>query len=240
MKRQPVCFLLVAVIVSILAQASIAKDTTALLRQHERNSISLDLEFSKKNQNPLQRVISFLNWGPNGYATGFLVGGRLVVTAYHVVSGDLDQSKKLSLGFEREDQLQVKVYTNGCQAKVIKVDKEADLALLEVCGLLRQSAAPAFQSSISKDEKLFLIARPHGDRIVGRGTFMGAYAFNGMDYWSVRISARDGYSGSPVYNEQGEVVGVFSGYDWAKNLAVISPGTRAQKLIEEYASAATP
>ncbi len=240
MKRQIGSALLVAVIVAMVAQTSIAKDTTAIMKQHERNSISLDLEFSKRNQNPLQRVISFLNWGPNGFATGFLVGGRLVVTAYHVVSGDLDQSKKLALGFGREDQLSVKVFTNGCQAKVLGVDKEADLALLEVCGAPKQSGAPAFQSSLSKDEKLFLIARPHGDRIVGRGTFMGAYAFNGMDYWSVKISARDGYSGSPVYNEQGELVGVFSGYDWAKNVAVISPGTRAQKLIEEYASATKP
>ncbi len=240
MKRQLGCFLLVAVIVAMLAQVSIAKDTNAIMRQHERNSISLELEFSKKSQNPLQRAMSFLNWGPNGYATGFLVGGRLVLTAYHVVSGDLDQSKKLALGFGRDDQLEAKVFFNGCQAKVIKVDKEADLALLEVCGSAKQNASPAFQSSIGKDEKLFLIARPHGDRIVGRGTFMGAYAFNGVDYWSVRISARDGYSGSPVYNEQGEVVGVFSGYDWAKNLAVISPGARAQKLIEEYTSVTKP
>jgi S1-C subfamily serine protease len=239
MKRQLGSFSLVALIVAMLAQTSIAKDTTVILK-HERNSISLDLEFSKKNQNPLQRVISFLNWGPNGFATGFLVGGRLVVTAYHVVSGEIDQSKKVALGFGREDELQVRVYTNGCQAKVISVDKEADLALLEVCGLPKQNGALAFQSSLSKDENLFLIARPHGDRIVGRGTFMGAYAFHGMDYWSVRISARDGFSGSPVYNEQGELVGVFSGYDWVKNVAVISPGTRAQKLIEGYASATKP
>ena len=88
MKRQLGTFLLVSVIVSICAQTGIAKEASAVLKQHERNSISLELEFSKKNQNPLQRVISFLNWGPNGYATGFLVGGRLVITAYHVVSGD--------------------------------------------------------------------------------------------------------------------------------------------------------
>ena len=43
-----------------------------------------------------------------------------------------------------------------------------------------------------------------------------------------------------LWVEQGEVVGVFSGYDWAKDLAVISPGKRAQKLIEEYASATKP
>ncbi len=132
------------------------------------------------------------------------------------MSGDLDQSKKLALGFGREDQLQVKVYTNGCQAKVIKVDKEADLALLEVCGSPKQSAAPAFQSSLSKDEKLFLIARPHGDRIVGRGTFVGAYAFNGLDYWSVRISARDGFSGSPTTNKAKW---------WASSAAMTGPKT---------------
>ena len=78
MKRQVGTFLLVSVIVSICARTSIAKEASAVLKQHERNSISLELEFSKKNQNPLQRVITFLNWGPNGYATGFLVGGRLV------------------------------------------------------------------------------------------------------------------------------------------------------------------
>ncbi len=239
MKKKLTSFLLSASLVAMLAPVTIAKET-AVLKQHERNSISLELEFSKKNPNPLQRVINFLDWGPNGYATGFLVGGRLVVTAYHVVSGELDASKKLALGFGREDQLQVKVYTNGCQARVLKVDKDADLALLEICGSSKQSTAPTFQSSLSKNEELVLIARPHGDKIVGRGIFMGAYAFNGIDYWSVRISARDGYSGSPVYNDQGELVGVFSGYDWAKNVAVISPGTRAQKLLEEYAAETKP
>src|SRR5205814_10522139 len=92
-----------------------------ILERQERSTISLELEFSKKNPNALQRVISFLNWGPNGYATGFLVGGRLVMTAYHVVSGSLDESKKLALGFGRGDELEVKAYTNGCQAKVLKV-----------------------------------------------------------------------------------------------------------------------
>ena len=41
-------------------------------------------------------------------------------------------------------------------------------------------------------------------------------------YWSVKIDSRDGFSGSPVYNQKAEVVGVFSGYDWAQKLALIS------------------
>ncbi len=240
MKRLLYTFVIVAVTASLFVRPSSAKSGSEMVKERERNTISLELEFSKRNPNALQRFASLLNWGPNGYATGFAVGEHLVMTAYHVVSGDLDESKKLALGFGRGDALEVKVYTNGCQAKVLGVDQDADLALLEVCGAPRQTTAPAFQSTLSKDEKLLLIARPHGNRIVSRGTFYGAYSFKGIDYWSVKINARDGFSGSPVYNEQGEIVGVFSGYDWAQNLAVISPGQRAQKLLEGYASAAKP
>jgi Trypsin-like serine proteases, typically periplasmic, contain C-terminal PDZ domain len=238
MKRQVCSLMLVASALVMLVPPCLAKDKAAI-RQQER-TISLELEFTKHSPNPLQRVISFLNWGPNAYATGFLVGGRLVMTAYHVVSGDLDESKKLALGFGRKDKLDVKVYTNGCQAKVLKVDPDADLALLEVCSPGKQTVTPAFQMTLNKDEKLMLVARPHGDRIVSHGTFYGSYALKGIDYWSVKISARDGFSGSPVYNEKGELVGVFSGYDWSQKLAVVSPGLRAQKLLEEYMPGTKP
>ena len=198
MKRQLCSLVFVALILCLLITAGVAKSSSELVKQHERNTISLELEFSKKNPNALQRVISFLNWGPNGYATGFLVGDHLVMTAYHVVSGDLDESKKLALGFSRKDVLEAHVFTNGCQARVLGVDVNADLALLEVCGNPKQTVPPSFQLNLNKDEKLMLIARPHGDRVVSHGTFYGSYSLKGVDYWSVRISARDGFSGSPV------------------------------------------
>src|SRR5713226_525887 len=209
MKKQFRCVVLVVLALGLLVSPCLGKSSPETIKQQERNTISLELEFTKKNPNALQRVISFLNWGPNGYATGFLVGDHLVMTAYHVVSGDLDESKKIALGFSRSDELQTKVYTNGCQAKVLTVDVAADLALLEVCGLSKQAATPSFQLNVNKDEKLMLIARPHGDRIISHGTFYGSYSLKGIDYWSVKISARDGFSGSPVYNQHGEVVGVF-------------------------------
>jgi len=214
--------------------------TSEVVKQRARNTISLELDFTRKTPSALQRVISFLNWGPNGYATGFLVGDHLVMTAYHVVSGNIDESKKIALGFGRTDELQARVYTNGCQAKVLKVDEAADLALLEVCGISKQTTALPFQSSLSKDETLLLIARPHGDRIISHGTFSGPYSMNGVDYWSGTITARDGFSGSPVYNDKGEIVGLFSGYDWTRKLAIISPGARVQKLLEEYSTKPGP
>ena len=227
----------------LLAPVSLAdsKSSNRMLKQQERFTLSLELEFSKKEQNPLEQAISVLfDVGPNGYATGFLVGNGLVMTAYHVISGNLSTTKKVMLGFKSSDELAVKVYVDGCRAKVIKVDKEADLALLEMCRNSKNAKAPIFQTAPSKDDKLFLIARPHGDKVVSHGSFYGNYMLGNQEYWSVKIDSRDGFSGSPVYNSNAEVVGVFSGYDWSQKLALISPSTRAQKLLEDYNATAKP
>jgi len=227
----------------LLAPVSLAdsKSSNRVLKQQERYTLSLELEFSKKEQNPLEQAISVLfDVGPNGYATGFLVGNGLVMTAYHVISGNLSTTKKVMLGFKASDDLSVKVFVDGCRAKVIKVDKEADLALLEMCRNSKNAKAPVFQTAPSKDDKLFLIARPHGDKVVSHGSFYGNYMLGNQEYWSVKIDSRDGFSGSPVYNSNAEVVGVFSGYDWSQKLALISPSTRAQKLLEDYNATTKP
>ena len=240
MKRQLCGFGLIAVVLAMLVQTCIGKNAAEILKQESRNTISLELEFSKKNPNPLQRFVSFLNWGPNGYATGFLVGNHLVMTAYHVVSGKLTLSKRAILGFGADDELKVTVHVNGCLASVVKIDEDADLALLSVCRTPKETRTPAFQAQPDKDEKLLLIARPHGDKMVSEGNFYGPYSFRGQQYWSARIDPREGYSGSPVYNRKAELVGVFSGYDWSQKLAVISTGSRAQRLLEGYVSNAKP
>jgi S1-C subfamily serine protease len=227
-----------ALVTLLLTPLCIADSKTSrTLKQQERYTLSLELEFTKKDQNAIEHAISVLfDVGPNGYATGFLVGNGLVMTAYHVISGNLSGTKKVMLGFRPEDELNVKVYIEGCRAKVIKVDKESDLALLEMCRNSKEAKAPTFQTSPNKDEKLVLIARPHGDKIISHGSFYGDYMLGNQQYWSVKIDSRDGFSGSPVYNSNAEVVGVFSGYDWSQKLALISPSIRAQKLLEDYHS----
>lgn len=231
-----------AFVTLLLAPVCVADNSSSrMLKQQERYTLSLELEFSKKNQNPLEHAISVLfDVGPNGYATGFLVGNGLVMTAYHVISGNLSATKKVMLGYKANDELSVKVYVEGCRAKVIKVDKDSDLALLEMCRSSKLAKAPKFQTAPDKGDKLFLIARPHGDRIVSHGSFYGNYMLGNQEYWSVKIDSRDGFSGSPVYNSQAEVVGVFSGYDWSQKLALISPSIRAQKLLEDYNSNPKP
>jgi len=242
MKRKLFSLTSLALVTLLLTPICLADSTSSkILRQQERYTLSLELEFTKKEQNPLEHAISVLfDVGPNGYATGFLVGNGLVMTAYHVISGNLSNTKKVMLGFRPEDELSVKVFVEGCRAKVIKVDKEADLALLEMCRNAKDAKEPTFQTAPSRDDKLVLIARPHGDKVVSHGSFYGNYMLGNQEYWSVKIDSRDGFSGSPVYNSKAEIVGVFSGYDWSQKLALISPSIRAQKLLEEYHSTATP
>lgn len=241
MIRQICSAVLIVILLPLLTvNSTVGNPPSDILKQHERYTLSLELEFRKKHQNPLERAISLLDSGPNGHATGFLVGDGLLMTAYHVVSGELSNSKKALLGFKSNEELRVKVYVNGCEATVVTFDRDADLALLSVCRTPKHLLAPAFQTAPSRDERLLLIARPDGDKTVSRGSFYGAYNFRGQQYWSARLVGRDGYSGSPVYNEKAELVGVFSGYDRSQKLAVISPSLRAQKLLEDYSSNSTP
>jgi S1-C subfamily serine protease len=241
--KSKLCSLTCMAAILLLAPVCVAdsKSSSRMLKQQERYTVSLELEFAKKEKNPLETAIGVLfDIGPNGYATGFLVGNGLVMTAYHVISGNLSSTKKVMLGFKANDELAVKVFVDGCRAKVIRVDKEADLALLEMCRSSKNAKPPKFQTAPVKDDKLFLIARPHGDKVVSHGSFYGNYMLGDQEYWSVKIDSRDGFSGSPVYNSNAEVVGVFSGYDWSQKLALISPSIRAQKLLDDYNATAKP
>lgn len=236
--KRGICLLLLCVfaVPAFAPAGTAAEDPLASVLKQSGYTVSLDLRVRKKKRDSLEKVISdFLgDNGPNAYATGFVVGDGLVMTAYHVVSGQLSASKKTQLGFGAKDELEVKAYVNGCQAEVVRVDEGADLALLRVCRTPKNSPAPAFQSSLSEDERLLLIARPNGEKSVRRGKFSGPYTFRGKQYWAARIDGHDGFSGSPVYNDRAQIVGVFSGYDWERKLGVISPGERAQKLLEDY------
>ena len=239
MKRTLCLFALVAALLPLLPLRCAAENPLTPVLKRGGYTVSLDLKVSKKKPDSLQRVLELLgDTGPNAFATGFVVGDGLVMTAYHVVSGELSAYKKRMLGFAPRDQLKVDAFVKGCQATVLRVDPEADLALLQVCRSQKREGAPAFQASPVAAEKLLVIARPNGDRTVRHGTFSGPYKLGNRDYLAVKVDGRDGFSGSPVYNDRGEIVGVFSGYDWVQNVAVVSPGTRAQKLLEDYASAA--
>lgn len=245
MKRGISAFALAAILAApLLAPARAADDPLSAVLKREGYAVSVGLKVRKKRRGSLPRLLELLGQEPpNAYATGFVVGDGLVMTAYHVVSGDLSPDKRKQLGFSPDEPLAVSAFVNDCEATLLGADPGADLALLRVCGGTRKrAAAPAFQAEAGpgQDEKLLVVARPNGFKSVKRGVFSGTYTYHGRQYWAATIEGRDGFSGSPVYNDRGEIVGVFSGYDWTRKVSLISPGAKAQKLLEDYAAGPRP
>ena len=226
-------FARVAAVLLLLALVCSAQDELArVVRQHKPYTTTVALKFSKRDRNLILRTFSLIV-EPNGHATGFLVGDGLVMTSYHVVSGRLSADKKKLLGFKPNDEIEVRAYVNGCQARVVKVDEQADLALLSVCSP-RSSGRLTFRRTPSRDEQLFMIAQPGEWKVVRIGNFSGRSTFGGNEYWSAKIEGQDGFSGSPVYDRNGELVGVFCLYDSILGVALLSPGAKAQQFLEDY------
>lgn len=226
-------FATVSAVLLILTLDCSAQDNLArVVRQHKPFTTTVALRFSKKDQNLILRTL-FLIAEPNGHATGFFVGDGLVMTSYHVVSGKLSADKKKLLGFKPNDELEVRAYVNGCQAKVVKVDEQADLALLSVC-TPRPAGRLTFRRTPSRDEQLFMIAQPGEWKVVRIGNFSGRSTFGGIEYWSAKIEGQDGFSGSPVYNRDGELVGVYCLYDSTRGVALLSSGAKAQQFLADY------
>src|SRR5215210_8765665 len=180
--KRGICLLVLFVLAApALAPAgAAAEDPLASVLKQGGYTVSLDLKVRKKKRDSLERIISdFLgDNGPNAYATGFVVGDGLVMTAYHVVSGGLSADKRRQLGFSVNEPLVVEASVKGCVAKVLKIDPDSDLALLGVCGSKKPSGALAFQeaeAALIQDEELLVIARPNGTKAVRRGGFKGMY-----------------------------------------------------------------
>ena len=226
-------FATVFALLLILTLECAAQDSLArVVRQHKPYTTTVALRFSKKDQNLILRAFSLIA-EPNGHATGFFVGDGLVMTSYHVVSGKLSADKKKLLGFKADEELQVKAYVNGCEAKVVKVDEQADLALLSVC-TSKPTQRLTFRRTPSRDEQLFMIAQPGEWKVVRRGNFSGLSTFGGIEYWYAKIEGQDGFSGSPVYNRDGELVGVFCLYDSTRGVALLSSGEKAEQFLADY------
>lgn len=226
-------FAAVSAALLILTLECSAQDNLArVVRQHTPYTTTVALRFSKKDQNLILRTFSLIA-EPNGHATGFLVGDGLVMTSYHVVSGKLSAEKKKLLGFKPDEEIEVTAYVNGCQAKVVRIDEQADLALLSVC-TSKPTKRLTFRRTPSRDEQLFMIAQPGEWKVVRRGNFSGFSTFGGIEYWTAKIEGQDGFSGSPVYNRDGELVGVYSLYDSTRGVALLSSGAKAQQFLADY------
>jgi len=138
----------------------------------------------------------------NRGGTGFLIDGKgYLLTNAHVVKNATVVEVQNTLG--------------EYQARIIQLDRQADLALLKI----EDTSYHAFNGlpyGISKmgadlGEQLFTLGYPRADIVYGQGYLSAETGFQGDTLnFQITIAANPGNSGTPVLNSDGEVVGIVS------------------------------
>lgn len=134
--------------------------------------------------------------------TGFLIDGKgYLITAAHI--------------FKNATQVEVQNTLGEYHASIIQVDHQADLALLKI----EDTTYHAFASlpyGISKSdadlgEDVFTLGYPRPEIVYGKGYMSANTGYQGdTTNFQLTIAANPGNSGTPVLNNDGEVVGMVS------------------------------
>ena len=134
--------------------------------------------------------------------TGFLIDGKgYLITAAHI--------------FKNATEVEVQNTLGDYHARIIQLDRQADLALLKI----EDTTYHAFTSlpyGISKSgadlgEDVFTLGYPRPEIVYGKGYMSANTGYQGdTTNFQLTIAANPGNSGTPVLNNDGEVVGMVS------------------------------
>ena len=144
----------------------------------------------------------------------------LVLTCYHVVEGSRDVTVEDYQSF-------------GYPAKVIKFDKDMDLALLRIDGTFDYKSTLSKDTDIYPGQPVFAIGNP---KTLDRNVSVGVVSsIENMEEGSIihdaAISA--GSSGCPLYNDRGEIIGIVYAYREGQNLNFAVPAEAIRKFLEQ-------
>ena len=134
--------------------------------------------------------------------TGFLIDGKgYLITAAHVVKG--------------ATRLKVQNPIGEYDARIIQLDPHADLALLKIDDTTYHpfNGLPYGISKTGAElgEELFTLGYPRPDIVYGKGYLSARTGLQGdTTTYQITIAANPGNSGTPVLNNDGEVIGVVS------------------------------
>ena len=136
----------------------------------------------------------------DGFGTGFLIDGKgYLITNAHVVRNAREIDVQNTLG--------------DYHARIIQLDPQADLALLKI----DDTSYHAFNGlpyGISKTggelgEELFTLGYPRPEIVYNKGYLSAETGFEeDTTAFQLTIAANPGNSGTPVFNNEGEVIGI--------------------------------
>ena len=166
--------------------------------------------------------------------TGFLIDSRgFLATSAHVVS--------------KADSVYV-VNNKGeyFKASTIYLNDTTDIAVLKIQDDRFQGSRSLpygiRKSSADLGEEIFTLGFPRNEIVYGKGYLSAYTGYNGdtMSY-QIAISANPGNSGGPIFNQNGEVIGVLSGKQITVEGVVFSSKSKnIFRAVEEIKKDSTP
>lgn len=139
----------------------------------------------------------------SGHGSGFVINLYGYVLSNYHVTGD---SKRLVVIIDGKEYL----------GSVIKADPLRDVALIKIDGNFIGRAVKISPQRATLGEKIYVIGTPLDESLdftISSGIISSSREKNGNDYYQTDAAVNPGNSGGPVFNEQGNVIGVtVSGY----------------------------
>lgn len=159
-----------------------------------------------------------------GLGSGFIVkGDGVIVTNYHVIAGAYPAIVKTKNGDIYED------------ISVIDFNERYDIAIIKIKGFDLPTVILGNSNTVKIGERVVVIGNPHGLENTISDGLLSQIRNSGEGYSLHQISSpiSAGSSGSPVFNQRGEVIGIATLSDTdGQNLNFSVPINYARGLVE--------
>lgn len=221
-------------------------DVDGLERQLESQSTLLDISFLERGLElapSIARLLVTLNDGQY-YGTAFRIGERLLLTNHHVLFDKTGPATAVEawFGYERSFTGADRAHTVvPCLATTIKGRADHDWAVVEVASPMPTNAGVIDLNDAASPkllDRVYIIQHPSGG-VKKIGMVHNVVVNVTDDVLQYRTDTEGGSSGSPVFNEQWQVVGLH--HRWGSRMIAgrteyFNQGRRIERVVEGLAA----